>query len=213
MSQRKPHPLFDQSEARVDIDHWIRTDVWRTDEAAAISLGFEPRFVNTETLKPYLQSSQQAEDFDRRLMKIVRAIEKGTLTELFGPIEFFRWATGNDLQLPPDMVEAITTLPSLRQPEPPELEALRVENEILKRELETSKAANRDLRPRELRSLQIMVAAMAKKFGFDPNASRTSAVAEIVRAAELIGCSIDPHTVLTHLLNAYRDQGIQRPAS
>ena len=127
MPPRQRHPLFDQSDARANFDDWVKTDRWRPEEAAAISLGFEPRYINTDTVKPYLKSSLDADAFDRRLLNVTRAIEKGTLPVLFGPIEFFRWATGNELQLPAALVEAITRLLSLRQPEAPELAALRVE--------------------------------------------------------------------------------------
>ena len=211
MPPRQRHPLFDQSDARANFDHWIKTDRWRDEEAAAISLGFEPRYINADTVKPYLKSSLDADAFDRRLLSVTRAIEKGTLPELFGPIEFFRWATGNDLQLPTALVEGITRLPSLRQREAPELAALRIENANLQRKLDCAASADRDLRPRERKSLQIMIAGMATKYGFDPNADRNSAVANIVRDIELIGLSIDKDTVLTHLRSAHSDLEIQLP--
>lgn len=211
MPPRQRHPLFDQSDARANFDDWVKTDRWRPEEAAAISLGFEPRYINTDTVKPYLKSSLDADAFDRRLLNVTRAIEKGTLPVLFGPIEFFRWATGNELQLPAALVEAITRLLSLRQPEAPELAALRVEIANLKRELERATTADRDLRPRERRSFQVMIAGMATKYGFDPNADRNSAVANIVGDIQLIGLSIDKDTVLTHLRSAHSDLEIQLP--
>lgn len=211
MPPRQRHPLFGQSDARANFDDWVKTDRWRPDEAAAIWLGFEPRYINPDTVKPYLKSSLDADAFDRRLMLVTRAIEKGTLPVLFGPIEFFRWATGNDVQLPAALVEAIKKLPSARQPETPEHSALRAENEKLKRELEAAKTAGRDLRPRERKSFQTMIAGMATKYGFNPNADRNSAVANIVLDIELLGLSIDKNTVLTQLRKAYRDQEIQLP--
>ena len=211
MPPRQKHPLFGQARARVDNDHWVKTDRWRPTEAAAISLGYEPRFINADTVRPYLQSSPDADAFERRLMVVTRAIEMHTFPQRFGPIDFFRWATTIELQLPPALVEAFTKLPSVRQKAPSELDALRTENATLKRELEASRTANRDLRPRERRSLQIMIAGMATKYGFDPNADRNSAVANIVGDIQLIGLSIDKDTVLTHLRSAHSDLEIQLP--
>ena len=173
---------------------------WHPDEAAALSLGYAPRFVNPDTVKPYFESSSEAQEFDRRLMLISRAVETGTLKHQFSPAEFVAWADRINLELPKGLTVAIAKICTSHNVPSDEVNALREQNALLKLELDQCKAATKDPHPRERRSLQSMVAGMAvARYGFNPNADRNSATKAIVDDIERLGLSIDKDTVLTHL--------------
>jgi len=210
-TRRRPHrhPLFDQSKIRADLGFWAKVSYWSPDEAAALSLGYAPAFVNSCTLKPYLGASNEADEFVRRLMLVSRAIKAGLLNPLFSPSDFVNWADGIAIPLPKGLRNAVATIGALYKSSENEADELRQQIARLKEELEQCRAANREAHPRERRSLQILVAGMAAgQYGFNPAAVRSSATTEIVGDVELLGLSIDKDTVLTHLRRAFHDLDI-----
>lgn len=212
LGSRARHSLFDHPDARADLGHWARAAYWYPAEAAAVSLGYDPMLVNSDTIKPYIEARSEAKAFDRLLMLISRAVDKGTLGLKFSPPDFVDWADRINIELPRELRDAVAELAPL--PNAPDIEVgqLRQENTQLKIELEQYKVANKDPHPRERRSLHLIVAAMAHaKYGFDPRARKTPASAKIVTDIELLGLAIDEDTVLTHLRNAFRDLGIGLP--
>lgn len=212
MASRGAHPLFGQPDVQADFGYWAKAAHWRPDEAAALSLGFEPKYVNPGTIKPYLEVSSEACEVDRRSMLISRALDTGELAHQFSPADFVRWADRINLELPMKLLEAVTQMVALAKLSGNDDGDLREENERLKRELEQYKIANRDPHPRERRSLQIILAAVAySKYGFDPAADRNSAIARIMSDIQLIGQNLDRDTVLTHLRRAFDDLDISLP--
>ncbi len=168
--------------------------------------------MNSDTIKPYAEARSEAKAFDRQLMLISRAVDKGTLGQQFSPSDFVDWADRIKMELPRELRDAVAELAPL--PNVPDIEVgqLRQENEQLKIELTQYKIANKDPHPRERRSLQLMVAAMAYAgYEYDPRAKKTPATAKIVTDIELLGLSIHEDTVLTHLRTAFRDLGIEMP--
>ena len=206
------HSLFDHPDARADPGHWARVAYWHPTEAAALSLGYDPKLVNSDTIKPYIEARSEAKAFDRQLMLISRAVDKGTLGQKFSPPDFVDWAARIKMELPRELRDAVAELAPL--PNAPDIEVgqLRRENAQLKIELTQCKSANKDPHPRERTSLQIMVAVMAHtKYGFDPDAEKNPAIKKIVTDIELLDQSLHVDTVLTHLRNAFRDLGIVLP--
>jgi hypothetical protein len=208
--RRHRHPLFGQSSAQADLGYWAKVAHWSPDEAAALSLGYAPRFVNPSTVKPYLHTSPEAEEFDLRSMLIRRALDTGALKQRFSPAEFITWADRISVELPKELRDAVATIGASDKTSHEEADELRKQNALLKTELEQCKAANKDPHPRERRSIQIMVAGMASgRYGFKPSAERSLATKAIVDDIALLGLSIDKDTVLTHLRGAFRDLGIK----
>ena len=204
--RRRRHPLFGQSSAQADLGYWAKVAHWNPDEAAALSLGYAPRFVNPNTVKPYLQTSPEAEEFDLRSMLIRRALDTDALKQQFSPTDFITWADRICLELPKELRDAVETIGASDKTSHEEADELRKQNALLKIELEQCKAANKDPHPRERRSLQIMVAGMASgRYGFNPSAERSLATKVIVDDIERLGLSIDKDTVLTHLRAAFRE--------
>ena len=174
-----------------------------------MSLGFDPKYVNPGTIKPHLGVWREASEIDSRLTLISRALDTGDLVLPISPADFVRWADRINLKLPIKMRRAVG---ALAKPSDNDDGALRQENDRLKKELDHYKIADRDTHPRELRSLQIILAAVAHcKYGFDPAADRNSATARIVNDIQLIGQNLDKDTVLTHLRRAFRDLEIPLP--
>jgi hypothetical protein len=208
--RRDRHPLFGHSSAQTEYGYWAKAAHWNPDEAAALSLGYAPRFVNPNTVKPYLQTSLEAEEFDRRLILIQRALDTNALKKLFSPADFVAWADRFSLELPKELRDAVATISAWDKASQNDIDELRKQNVLLKTELDKCKAANKDPNPRERRSLQIMVAGMASRhYGFNPSAIRSLATKAIVDDIELLGLSIDKDTVLTHLRGAFRDLGVK----
>jgi hypothetical protein len=111
--RRHRHPLFDRSETRADLGFWAKVSYWSPDEAAALSLGYAPEFVNSSTVKPYLGASNRADEFGRRLMLVSRAVEAGLLKPLFSPCDFVNWADGIAIPLPNEFRNAVATIGAL----------------------------------------------------------------------------------------------------
>ena len=212
MASRARHSLFDHPDARADPGHWARVAYWHPAEAAALSLGYEPKFVNSDTIKPYVETRSEAKAFYRRLIVVSRAVDKGTLGRFFSPSDFVDWAKRIKIELPRELRDAVAELAPLPNVPDIELGQLRQEIAELKIELAQCKKANNDPHPREKRSLQIMAAVMAHtNYGFDPDAQKNPALKKIVTDIELLGQSLHADTVLTHLRSAFRDQDIALP--
>jgi hypothetical protein len=209
--RRHRHPLFGQPSSRADLGFWSKAAHWLPHEAAALSLGYAPRFVNPDTIKPYLESSTEAQEFGGRLMLISRALDAGTLKQRFSPHEFVAWAGRIGLKLPMGLSDVIARI-CASEVSNDEVNELRSQNASLKIELEQCMAANKGLHPRERRSLHIIVAGMATgRYAFTPNANRNLATKAIVDDIERLGLLIDKDTVLTHLRSAFRELDIQLP--
>jgi hypothetical protein len=159
-----------------------------------------------------LESSSEAQEFERQLMLVSRAVETGGLKHQFSPTEFVAWADRINLELPEVLTAAIAKICISPNVYDGEVDELRKQNALLKLELDRCKAATKDPHPRERRSLQSMVAGMAAaRYGFNPSMHRSSATKAIANDIELLGLSIDKDTVLTHLRNAFSDLDIRLP--
>ena len=179
--RRRRHLLFDDPTAQADFKYWAKVAHWSADEAAALSLGYEPRFVNSDTIRPYLQISGAADEFDRRLMLISRALAVNALEQRLSPANFIAWADCFRIQLPAALREAVATITPWDKPAHRDLEELRKQNEVLRGELEQFKAANKDLKAKERRSLQILVATMAwRHYDYIPNSARNLATKSLI---------------------------------
>ena len=214
MASRARHSLFNHPDARADPGYWAKAAYLHPAEAAALSLGYDPRLVNSDTIKLYLETWPEAKTFDQTLMLISRAVDKGTLGPQFSPLDFVGWAARIKLDLPRELRDAVAELASVANASDNELDQLRQENAQIKIRLAQFEVANKDPHPRELRSLQMMVAAMAyAKYGFDPRAQKNPATKKIVTDIELLEQSIDADTVLKHLRNAFHDLDIALPTT
>jgi hypothetical protein len=100
--------FFHRPYARADFEHWSKAAHWTLDEAIALSFGKAPERVTWETVKPYLQVSSFAFQYQRRRDLAIRALAWKQLFDPCLPGIFLAWAKRNDLAIPPELETAVT---------------------------------------------------------------------------------------------------------
>jgi hypothetical protein len=100
--------FFNQPYARADFEHWSKAAHWTLDEAIALSFGKAPERVNWEKIKPYVQSSLFAFEYQRRRDLALRALYWHQLHDPVLPGIFLAWAKRSDLSCPPELEAAVT---------------------------------------------------------------------------------------------------------
>jgi hypothetical protein len=100
--------FFNQPSARADFEHWSKAAHWTLEEAIALSFGKAPERVNWEKIKPYVQSSRFAFEYQRRLDLALRASRCNQLYDPVLPGIFLAWAKRSDLPCPPELEAAVT---------------------------------------------------------------------------------------------------------
>jgi hypothetical protein len=100
--------FFNQPSARADFEHWSKAAHWTLEEAIALSFGKAPELVNWEKIKPYVQSSRFAFEYQRRRDLALRALHWNQLYEPVLPGIFLAWAKRTDLSCPPELEAALT---------------------------------------------------------------------------------------------------------
>jgi hypothetical protein len=100
--------FFNQPLARADFDHWSKAAHWTLDEAVALSFGKAPERVNWETVKPFVNVSAFAFQYQRRRHLALRAKQWKQLFDPVLPGVFLAWAKRTDLEVSPDLEAAVT---------------------------------------------------------------------------------------------------------
>lgn len=85
--------FFHDAEAAADYEYWSAIPVVRSEEATALSLGKDPRFVTQASLAEHLETgSPFAIEFEDRLRRVDRAVEAGVLVAPIRTAKFAGWA-------------------------------------------------------------------------------------------------------------------------
>src|SRR5437660_10795967 len=92
-------------ETAADFNRWARYSYWSVDEAAALLLGKDPRWV--KGMKPSTLRDQLIELAE--LMR--RAQVVGKLSKPITPPRLIKWARASMIQLPMGLEEAVSSLP------------------------------------------------------------------------------------------------------
>jgi hypothetical protein len=100
--------FFNQPHAQADFDHWSRAAHWTLDEAVALSFGKAPERVNWEKVKPFVQVSEFAFQYQRRRDLALRARAWEQLFDPVLPGIFVAWAKRTDIPVPPELEAALT---------------------------------------------------------------------------------------------------------
>lgn len=99
--------FFHNTRADAQFDHWNRMPLWKREEAAALSLGKDPRVVNAANLKkrlgPKYATSEFAEEFRSRLTIIQRASHAGILENPINAQTFVSWARQTWADIPAEL--------------------------------------------------------------------------------------------------------------
>ncbi len=102
--------FFNLPSANIEVDHWARMSLWTLDQATALSLGKDPRRVNWENTRSLVQVSAFAAAYKARREIILSAKQAGQLLEPVIPGAFVAWAERMVIELPGQLVDAVTAL-------------------------------------------------------------------------------------------------------
>jgi hypothetical protein len=80
--------VWNQPCADMNIAHWARAPIWTLDEATALSLGKDPRWVNWQVVGPHTRESAFAEAYGLRRDLLLRAKSVGELDDPDQPTRF-----------------------------------------------------------------------------------------------------------------------------
>lgn len=110
--------LFEQAEAtKSDYEWWSKQAYWTLEEATALCLGMNPKYIQMEALEIYLKESHFAKKFASFKQTIARAITVGMLQQAIAPIEFIEWGKPRIIGLPKSLIGAVETFEkSLEKP-------------------------------------------------------------------------------------------------
>lgn len=101
---------FNQPQAQADFEYWAKMSVWSVDEAVALSLGRDPRHVNSKLVESYAKVSAFASLFTDRRNLVRRAVAALQLNEYTTPGAFLAWASCFKLQVPDALTKAVDEL-------------------------------------------------------------------------------------------------------
>lgn len=104
LSEQDQDRPFNKFGTEADFEHFGRCAYLTPDEAVALSLGKDPRFVNWAIVKPYLGTSLFALDYANRLDLVERAIAWGELPKLLTPLQFLTWAHQFKVPVPDELI-------------------------------------------------------------------------------------------------------------
>ncbi len=102
--------FFNLPSANVEVAHWARMSLWTLDQAAALSLGKDPRRVNWDNTRSLVQMSAFAAAYQARREIILSARQASQLWEPVIPGVFIAWAERMGIELPSQLVDAAKAL-------------------------------------------------------------------------------------------------------
>ena len=102
--------FFNQSYTNADFEYWSRISYWTLEEAVALSLGKEPKFVTWEILEKYLDYSTFKMNFSKKREEVNRAKVMGQLAVNTVPANFVAWAERMRFDLPLELVTKVKEL-------------------------------------------------------------------------------------------------------
>lgn len=180
--------MFGLRHVRPKIGFWTKGSYWTVEEAAALWLDCDPKFLNDGTIAPYL-NDPIGDDYTERVFLLRRALEGGELQNPLTPWAVLQWADGLGPPLPGPLREAISEFERRRSP------ARGVRRSAIRVPAPAS-----TIDPRFHRTLQKIVAVIAiDAYDYAPDKQRQRATSLIVSAFQRQGYTIDEATVLTHL--------------
>jgi hypothetical protein len=94
--------FFNKPEAEADFSYWKRKDKLYAEEAVALSLGKNPKSVNSETLKGlHRPNSPFVIEYTKRLESLERAIDEQHIRQPLTHAKLTQWADAEGFDLPP----------------------------------------------------------------------------------------------------------------
>ena len=106
--QEEREQFYNLPSARADFEHWSKAAHWTLDEAIALSFGRAPEVVRWERLQSRTAlGSPFVAEYARRRDLALRAKAWELLYDPVLPGIFLAWAKRTDIDVPPELIEAI----------------------------------------------------------------------------------------------------------
>lgn len=216
-------PFYARVTAEMDVDHWSRTAYWTVEEAAALSLGKDPREVTRLKVEAIRPPNRFASEYLARLDILERAQTMHQLYHSTNLTRFLAWIEHTRFPMPEALVDAAKAIHRLEVDWKGEYQKLKEKFEKYAQETsenfenfatltsnlegtvstEFAKAKAGSLGARERESLLKLVIGMAiKGYGHDPHKSRTSTASEIASDLAALGIALSDDTVRAYLQEA-----------
>lgn len=98
---------FNRAAAAADFSYWAKNPYWTIWEGVALLMGKDPKVVNWESVRPHLQISPFAKEFERIADLAHRAAKWEQLTNPVAPGAFIAWAKRYEFEVPPVLEEEV----------------------------------------------------------------------------------------------------------
>jgi len=199
-----------------DYSYWVKMSYWTLNDAAALSLGRDPKIASWDKVESYTKVSPFAEEYEKRREIILRASLMKQLSDLMPPHVFLAWAKRMQIELPLGLLNAFNSLgiqvadwKTLYDSEKRVTEAYKEHVAALEADIkalkelprETAKAkTEKPLNPKERDSMLKLIVGMAiGGYGHDPKALRSSTASEIADDLIRNGLEMDKDTIRKYL--------------
>jgi hypothetical protein len=171
-----------------DFSYWSSFTSWTPEEAAALTLGADPRHCDREKLQKLAGKVQFAAQFSDTISVIERAQLDAVFDDRIAPFLFLDWAKDR-FDLPGELVDAV------RAARP---------NETRERSARAGGSERSDeIHPKRRRSFFTLIQGIARtRYGHQPGNARNSTASQMVRDCAAAGYSIDEKTVRSILSSA-----------
>ncbi|MFQ5564679.1 MAG: hypothetical protein ACE5FO_14050 [Parvularculaceae bacterium] len=186
-----------------DYAHWMQMATWTHEEAIALSIGCDPDAAD----EPAKDKS-----FSKRRQILGRAFKPGKFPNpiCVDPQDFLSWMQSNNLDLPEGLIAAAKTRGFTITNWQSEYEALKAEYDALEAQSESTTSPKRP-EPTRNSLYKIILGIAIEHHGYNPNAKRNAATAEIVSNVQRAGLSISDDAVLNVLREAAEALDFETP--
>jgi hypothetical protein len=170
-----------------DVIGWARKSVWTPDEAACISLGFNPTNAVLKIIcdipELHKKSTRLFKEISDRSDILVQANRSGKLHADGDPADIMRWFLHWEMAMPEQLAAKVFQFHSVPAERGPDL-------------LVAAKLNDDDLGDRERNTLLKMIAGMAvEQYNYDPSAARSDVAKNIEHDLDCIGLHLDRKTI------------------
>lgn len=202
--------FFNEARCVADFFKWSKMATWSAEEAASLCLGKAPEVVNATSLLPFVGRSAFVQRYNGLRTLIERAVQAahlGTGLPASNPIDperFIAWARQMEIELPPEMIKAVSSSRKAMEEREASLAQLRSERDELVKRVEELQAQDdeKELGKVERRKFLTMIAGMSRRYDFDPSKNRSNVAARIESDVKLAGLAISQDTILLKLRQA-----------
>jgi hypothetical protein len=181
---------------------WMWRPSWTATQAAALTFGHDPEYVDKATIPADIPFWRF---YNAVLRKIEEAQKAGELPDRIPARTFIEWAKRNNIDITPDLEEAVTWVECNIKELKGRIETLTARVEELTAQLDRAKEPTiDDLKPKELTTVYKLIYGMARiHYGYDPRRHVSPAKKIQGELKDKAGVTIDDDaTVLKQLRKA-----------